>query len=141
MNELIAKKISLLNRFQSRYINKEFKAIGLAPQQHVFLLQIEDNPGISYSELAKLVYADKTSTTKMIDRLIKKELILLLTSETDKRKRELYLTFKGAETLASVKKILQNLSKEYTHYMSDDEVSATEILLERMLKSIADDCD
>lgn len=135
MNELIAKRISQLNRFQSRYIYSRLHAIGLTDQQHIFMLEIDENPGISYGELAKIVYADKTSTTKMIDRLMQKNLIFLLTSETDKRRKELYLTYKGVQILSDVKDILQKATQIYINNMNDDEARVTEILLNRMLES------
>lgn len=135
MNELIAKRISQLNRFQSRYIYSSLNTIGLTDQQHIFLLEIDENPGISYGELAKIVYADKTSTTKMIDRLMQKNLIFLLTSETDKRRKELYLTYKGVQMLSDIKDILQKATMIYINNMNDDEARVTEILLNRMLES------
>lgn len=135
MNELIAKRISQLNRFQSRYIYSRLNTIGLTDQQHIFLLEIDENPGISYGELAKIVYADKTSTTKMIDRLMQKNLIFLLTSETDKRRKELYLTYKGVQMLSDVKVILQEATMIYINNMNDDEARVSEILLNRMLES------
>lgn len=61
------------------------------------LKKIAENEGIGQKELSEMMYRTKGATSVMIDKLVKKGLVVKSFAEDDQRKSVLYLTDKGKE--------------------------------------------
>jgi DNA-binding MarR family transcriptional regulator len=82
---------------------------GLTPQQHQALLAIKGFPErdfVSIAELADRLQLRHHSTVGLVDRLVRRRLLLRGASATDRRRVELRLTPKG-------EKILEKLSRTH----------------------------
>lgn len=76
--------------------------INVSPEQWALLIVIKNNPGVSQSELATKAYKDKTNVTRIIDVLIKNNLIEKTDHKDDRRKYCINLTENGINTVNSV---------------------------------------
>jgi DNA-binding MarR family transcriptional regulator len=79
------------------FFQKQFDDAGLdiTVDQWVVLDNASRSEGISQIELADLVYKDAPTVTRIIDLLVKKEMVTRRMSETDRRRFNIYLTEKG----------------------------------------------
>ena len=85
----------------SRCINSisdiRFKELHLHKGQYMFLTRICEKPGINQIDLSNLLKVDKTTTTKVIQKLIKAGYINKKKDDIDKRMWRLYPKEKGLE--------------------------------------------
>jgi len=75
----------LLNRFN------------LTSARYFALLHIGDGPGMSLSELSRMMLCDKSNATRVIKGMEAEELVYRLPHETDGRTLRLYLSQKGEQ--------------------------------------------
>lgn len=112
---------NLLNKYGD-YIAQE---AGLTTQQWLIMLYLAEDPNIPFferehhlkplmaSELADALNVSRPNITNLISSLLKKEMVIQLPDEIDRRKKRLQLTTKGMELLARLepgrKRFNQNL--------------------------------
>ena len=79
------------------YFQKQFDDAGLdiTVDQWVVLDNASRSEGISQIELADLVYKDAPTVTRIIDLLVKKEMVTRRMSDTDRRRFNICLTENG----------------------------------------------
>jgi len=93
----------------AKKVRKSFKQelrqakLGITVEQWIILQALENKGGLSQLEISQAVYKDQPSVTRIIDKLVKKELITRNDDEQDRRKFRIFLTTKGE---AMVRKIL-----------------------------------
>jgi DNA-binding MarR family transcriptional regulator len=98
----------------------------LSPMAATVLPEIEANPGISIVELQSRLHLDQVSTTRLIEGLVKEDLVTRIRSKVDKRRREIRLTRHGknvfgvssARAFATFKGAFERLpEKERKHFL------------------------
>ena len=89
-----------------RYINRflEDKNIDMTMEQLVILFILEKHEGLNISELAMLSDRDKTTTTRMVDGLQKRNLVVKVPDKNDNRQKLIYKTNLAKEHLDAIKK-------------------------------------
>lgn len=95
------------------------KGIDVTSDQWVVLKRVSETPGINQRDLALAIYKDPASVTRILDVLIKKELIEKRQGK-DRRNYEIHLSFRGEKFVDRAlgmavdirKKGLEGLSKE-----------------------------
>ncbi|MFD3156928.1 MarR family winged helix-turn-helix transcriptional regulator [Haloimpatiens sp. FM7330] len=75
----------------------KFKELNLQKGQFIYITRICENPGINLIQLSILLKVDKTTTTKVIQKLIKEDFVLKSRDNYDKRSYQLYPTSKSLE--------------------------------------------
>jgi DNA-binding MarR family transcriptional regulator len=68
----------------------KFKELNLQKGQFIFLTRVCENPGINQIDLSNLLKVDKTTTTKVIQKLIEVGYISKKRDDVDKRMCRLY---------------------------------------------------
>jgi DNA-binding MarR family transcriptional regulator len=76
-------------------LNFEKENIDVTPQQWSVLTYLWNEDGIPQQELADAFSKDKTSMTRLLNNMEKNELIERKQSESDKRNKRVYLTYKS----------------------------------------------
>jgi DNA-binding MarR family transcriptional regulator len=71
----------------------------LTVEQWVMLYAVYQEEGISQIELSNAMYKDAPTTTRIIDYLVKKNLVFRKMDESDRRKFNLHLTREGRTTV------------------------------------------
>lgn len=72
-----------------------FRQYDMSVTRYYALYHLEKNPGISLSELSRLMLCDKSNVTRIAKSLERDGLVKRQSHETDKRSSRLYLTEKG----------------------------------------------
>lgn len=82
-------------------LRRLFMASGLdvTPEQWVVLFRLREREGLTQSELGERTVKDKTTVTRILDRLEKKSLATRRRDERDRRSQRIFLTEKGSAVL------------------------------------------
>lgn len=121
MNESIGRSMSIIYRYRQILINHKLKPYDLGCGQYIFLMNIARNLGISQKELTSLVMIDKATTAKALKKLEENDYIYRVCDLADRRYNQLFLTDKGHELVPIIIDILEGITEELTHGLSDDE--------------------
>lgn len=123
-----------LNKF-TRELNKLaddiFKKTGLAPNYAFALMQINENPGIASSDLAKLLSLSPSTITRFVDKLIVKGLCKRV---SEGKSSFLYLTDDGKLLLNEIQAAWSKLYKEYSKIIGEKEA----VELTKYMNELAD---
>ena len=95
-------------RTYRQYAQKQLKDAGfsITIDQWLIIKGILENPGLSQQELAKIVFKDNASVTRMIELLVKGEYLKRATHTTDRRRENLIVTPAGKKVITDVQKIV-----------------------------------
>jgi MarR family transcriptional regulator, transcriptional regulator for hemolysin len=72
--------------------------VELSPEQYFVLLKVQANPGSSQSDLADQHFADYPNITRLIDSLVRRNLLVRQRVAGDRRRHAVFLTDEGRET-------------------------------------------
>ena len=91
-----------------QYAQKQLRKAGIALtiDQWLILTNLQDNPEISQQELSARVFKDTASVTRIIDLLVKSELLDREVHADDRRRKSLSVTPKGLEILEKVRPVV-----------------------------------
>ncbi|MEP6805128.1 MAG: MarR family transcriptional regulator [Flavobacterium sp.] len=104
--------------------------------QCLVLIILNDNEKISQIEIAKLIFKDNASVTRIIELMVKKDYLTREIDEVDKRKTKLIITEKGKKTVVLLTPVFK-LNRQ----TALDGISAEEIeLLDKILHKIISNC-
>lgn len=97
MKEDILRKIGTIARAFDSIANIEFKEIQLTRGQYLYLVRIDENPGIISDHLAEILSIDRTTTARSVQKLTERGLIIKKSAPNNKKVKKLFLTEKGKE--------------------------------------------
>ncbi|MBX2952931.1 MAG: MarR family transcriptional regulator [Leadbetterella sp.] len=86
--------------------------IDLTVDQWVVLDHLSQNCGISQIELGSITFKDPPTMTRILDLLVKKELVTRLSSSSDRRKFTIDLTEKGREVHTKANEIITEVRRQ-----------------------------
>jgi DNA-binding MarR family transcriptional regulator len=85
------------------------KDLNLTKEQMIVLKKLHDRDGLPQNELAFLTLRDKSSLTRLLVKMEKKEYIIRKQSITDKRINNVFLTDLGKEIFKKTRPIIKNI--------------------------------
>lgn len=103
MEENILREIGTISRALNSISNIEFKDIQLEKGQFIYLSRISENPGITQNQLSNLICVDKTTTNRVIGRLVDKKLIVKKDDPNNQKNKLLYATSTGLKRYETLK--------------------------------------
>ncbi|MBK7735033.1 MAG: MarR family transcriptional regulator [Chitinophagaceae bacterium] len=80
--------------------------------QWLVLKSLQENSHLSQNEIADLVFKDMASITRIIELLVKKELVERHINKSDRRKFELKITKNGKKMIELISPIVKNNRKQ-----------------------------
>ena len=101
----------------------------------IILFHIELNDEVTQQLLADSLQKDKSIVMRQINSLIDKEYVVRLWNKKDKRKKNLVLTKKGHEILATMKTLGISVSDELLSGVNKEDQNAFERVIEIILKN------
>ncbi|MDA6071306.1 MarR family transcriptional regulator [Flavobacterium sp. AC] len=104
--------------------------------QCLVLIILNDNTTISQIDIAKLIFKDNASVTRIIELMVKKDYLTRETDELDKRKSKLIITEKGKKTIVLLAPVFKLNRKTALNGLSLDEIE----LLDKILHKIISNC-
>lgn len=130
----IGKNLGILCRQLNLFLNHELEQYNITASEIMFLGSLFIKDGVSQDELVREFFLDKAAVTRTICSLERKNLIMRLGSEEDKRSKKVYLT-EEANVYKDILNSLQN--KWYREVLSDSDPDET-ALFAKTLGKIAD---
>jgi len=131
---LIERAIKEYRKVSQRNISKIIKDITI--DQCLVLIILNKDVKISQNELAKLIFKDSASITRMIELMVKKDYLIRTIHNEDRRKFNLEITEKGKKTLELINPIAKLNRETALNGLSLEEIN----LLEKTLNKIITNC-
>ena len=118
--------------------NSHMHGLEISLDQWVVLGPVRKNDGISQKDIAEYCGKDKTSITKIIDTLEKKNLVVRVTDQLDHRVKRVVLSQKGRELFLSALPVMAQTRDELRSGISDKEIEALKTILNKIYKNLND---
>lgn len=99
----LLKWLSVADRFAKSYLDERLAPLGLNSSQHMYLLKVCDQPGISQDSLLDSVYVHPSNIVRMVAALEKKGFLTRTPSQQDKRTWLLYPTERALSIAGQVR--------------------------------------
>ena len=105
------------------YLQENFNNHGLdlTKEQMIVLKRLHDKDGLSQNELAFLTLRNKSSLTRLLSKMEKKDYIVRKQCKEDKRINHVYLTSFGEETFKKTKPAIKEMIATMEQNISDSE--------------------
>jgi MarR family transcriptional regulator, 2-MHQ and catechol-resistance regulon repressor len=126
--------------YTSRHIEElalgNFKEHDLSAQQFNVLRILRGQKGnpANLSTIQERMIDKSSNTTRLIDKLIQKDLVKRRTCEKNRRKIEVFITEKGLELLKIMDPIIENFNNHIVENLSNDELEKLNTLLDKLRK-------
>lgn len=130
----IDKAIKSYRQMAQKNINKQ--GLDITIDQWLLLTTLRNNPDATQQQIAEAVFKDYASITRMIEILVKKEIIRRHFNPEDRRRSSLEITDKGLQVLTDIEPIIQSNRHTALEGISDAEIAS----LKATLNKIADNC-
>lgn len=111
--------------------------IDITIDQWLLLKAIQENPGTPQNELAKTVFKDIASVTRMIELMVTKGFLIRNINSSDRRRSLLDLTDAGLLTLKTIQPVIEANRNTALNSLSKNELILLEDLLSRITKNTA----
>ncbi len=102
----------------------------------LMMLWIKD--GCQQQELTKMIYKEKTTVTRLIDTLEKKDLLVRVPDRNNKRNKFIYLTNKGKELRSKLTPLVLNLNKKASLGFTENELETLKSYLRRIYENLSE---
>ena len=132
------KKVILNLMYTGNWINEKssefFKFYDLTSQQYNVLRILRGQKGnpINLQDIQERMISRMSNTTRLIEKLKKKELVTRVTCEKNRRKIEIGITAKGTTLLSEIDKHIENHENNTTSQLSEKE----SIILNELLNKL-----
>lgn len=112
----------VINLNMRKKLEKDLKSFGFTSSHQFGVLLLLSKKNLSQKEISDATLADEPSTTRMLDRMIKKNIIAKRRSEEDKRKQEVYITSTGIELLNNIFPIVNKNNENIEKLITNEEL-------------------
>ena len=109
---------------------------GITVEQFGILSLLWYQDGINQQTIADRLERDKTTIVRIIENMVRKNLIVKITDKNDLRNKLIYLTHKGKELQAESIEVAGKTYLKALDGISDDEVDIEVRLLQRILRNL-----
>ena len=130
----LGKWISILYRYGQSYVSKKLEEYNIGCGQHVILLTLLRNGGISQEELAGHLKIDKGSIAKSIKKLEDEGYIEKMIDSDDKRAYKVFLTQKALDVMPQIQAALSSWEEIIVSDLSENEKQMVEQMMFKMAK-------
>lgn len=122
-------------RCATMYRSFALESEGISGHQHVYILNICRNPGISQDSLAKMIFVNKSNVARQVATLEQNGYIVRQPSENDRRVMRLYPTQKAIDVLPKVHEVTSHwnayLLAEFTEEQREQLFSMLAVVMNR----------
>lgn len=134
-NNNIGRYFSQFYRKGRAYYAKELKKFGIGSGQSVFLFQLFKEDGVNQETLAEIIYMDKGTTARAIQKLEEQGLVTRVEGKDDKRSKIVYLTEKGRALEGPITEIMKQWDREIIKDLTEEEIVALRKIIEKISDS------
>jgi len=122
--------IKAYRKFAQQNISKQFKNITL--DQSITLIYLAKFPDLNQNQLAKLLFKDNASFTRMINLMVKNGFLERSMNLEDRRRFNLEITSKGTEVISKISLIIQNNRTKSLKGISRNELTQLKVILDKI---------
>lgn len=133
----LLKWLSVADRFTKTYLDEKLAPYGINSSQHMYLLKVCDQPGISQDSLLDTVYVHPSNVVRMVAALEKKGLLTRTPCEQDKRTWQLYPTERALAMAEQIRAVCSETESALLDGLSPEDQAVFLDLLERAGKNMA----
>jgi len=101
--------------------------------QCLVLIILNENNNVSQIEIAKLIFKDNASITRIIELMVKKDYLIRETNALDKRKTKLEITDKGKKTIELLTPVIHLNRKTALDGLSFEEINILDKILDKII--------
>jgi DNA-binding MarR family transcriptional regulator len=105
---------------------------GLAIRELRVLRLIEDNPGMTFVDIAGWTGLERSLTSRIIQRLLREELIVRINSRQDARRFDLHITESGRAVCRIGEEVSDRLEEVLMEPLTEEERQVLDGLLEKL---------
>lgn len=127
----LTKWLSISDRYTKMYLDRLLAPLGLNSSQHMYIVIVCQNPGITQDQLFNSFYIHPSNITRSIAFLEKEEFLKREKSSADKRTSRLYPTEKATEACNKIIKICSDWHQALLKDFSPEEQEFFLQLLQR----------
>lgn len=122
----------------NNYLKEKLDDVQITYGELTYIYNIKFYPGISQRELADTLFVSEANVTKMIKKLVKKNLVEKKKDENNKSRNILFLTDKGEEVFVKINVITCAWERNITQKLSNEELFKFKEILYELTKESAD---
>ena len=118
----------------NRKLNRNFRQNGIeiTPEQWTILLSLWEKDGITQQDLCNATFKDKPSMTRLIDNMERMNLVVRISSKTDRRTNLIHLTKVGRDLKERTKYVANKTLKEALQGLTNEELCVAQELLRKI---------
>jgi DNA-binding MarR family transcriptional regulator len=139
LDDVILREVGALTRTIHAIIEIKFKGLNLQKGQSIYLTRICENPGITMKALSQLLAVDKTTASKVVQKLVTETFISKVQDPDDKRAYPLYPTNKATAAYEVIIEEEKRLTRRCYAGFDGDEQAAVLDMITRMRRNIEAD--
>ena len=130
MSHFIGKTVQSIKNL----IFREFKAknFNITPEQWAVMSYLHKEDGLYQKQIADFLFKDKPTVTRILDILEKKNLIIRISDEKDRRKFKIYLTQDGKDTVAQLIPIAKEIQFKIRENIQQEEFEILKTILNKI---------
>ena len=133
----IARASGRFSRSMMNLANKRIQDAGydLSLEHAIILKHLLEKDGQTQQELAEKTFKHKTSITFLIDKMVKKNLVVRVPDQIDRRNKLIYLTDKGRNMLDKIFPILFQELLQITEGINKEDLDLCIRILQKLLSN------
>jgi DNA-binding MarR family transcriptional regulator len=134
----VTKKVMLNLAYTRNYIGDKFsellKPYGISSEQYNVLRILRGQKGnpLNMQDIQERMVTKNSNTTRLIDKLLIKEMVIRNTCPNNRRKIEIKITENGLNTLSKLDPVIENHELFFTEKLTNSELETLNILLEKI---------
>jgi len=114
------------------------KAYGITPEQYLILQLIIENEGVYQRQICEITLKDRANIARLVEILLRKELIEKITDSNGRRIYKIIATQKGKDLIKKIEPHDIELRKFITRGISEEELQITKRTLEKIKTNVID---
>jgi DNA-binding MarR family transcriptional regulator len=121
--------------------NMHLSGFEFAPEQLILLAIVQSLEGVNQQTLTEFFGHDKTATTRNIDVLEDKKLVVRVPDKEDRRQNMIFLTDMGRETLATWLPVVDKTEQEALQGISQQDIQICKEVLRKVTENLSNCSD
>ncbi|CAL2061613.1 MarR family transcriptional regulator [Tenacibaculum sp. 190524A05c] len=110
--------------------------ISLTKTQWILLKKLHEKDGVAQQELAFLTGRDKTSLTRLVNTMEKKNLVARIPSKSDKRINHIFLTKNGESLFKESLPIIEKFITALQENITEEEINSTIAVIKKVQENL-----
>ncbi|MBQ1974154.1 MAG: MarR family transcriptional regulator [Paraprevotella sp.] len=135
---------AILNGKVSAALNRKFyrnfrlNNMDITPEQWTVLIYLWQKDGVTQQELCNATFKDKPSMTRLIDNMERQNLVVRISSKTDRRINQIHLTRTGRDLESKSRYVAHKTLKEALKGLSAEELRISQEVLKKVFANSKD---